>query len=75
MLLQRGGGRIFVRRNGKEVEERIEHVNAYRKVVRDFNAAMGGHGSPSATGHDGLKSLKFALAAREAARTRACVFV
>lgn len=69
VLLQRGGGRIFVRRNGEQIEERIDHVNAYDKVVRDFNAAMGGHGSPSATGSDGLKSLKFALAAREAAKT------
>lgn len=69
VLLQRGGGRIFVRRSGEQVEERIEHINAYDKAVGDFNAAIGGHGSPSATGHDGLKSLKFALAAREAAKT------
>jgi 1,5-anhydro-D-fructose reductase (1,5-anhydro-D-mannitol-forming) len=69
VLLQRGGGRVFVRRNGEEAEEQIDHVNAYDKVVRDFNAAMAGNGSPTATGREGLKSLKFALAAREAAKT------
>ncbi|TGV64914.1 hypothetical protein EN801_045530 [Mesorhizobium sp. M00.F.Ca.ET.158.01.1.1] len=69
VLLQRGGGRVFVRRNGEKVEEQIDHVNAYDKVVSDFNAAMAGNGSPTVTGRDGLKSLKFAVAAREAART------
>ncbi|BAB52909.1 hypothetical protein [Mesorhizobium japonicum] len=50
-----------MRRNGEEAEEQIDHVNAYDKVVRDFNAV---------TGREGLKSLKFALAAREAAEDR-----
>ena len=58
-----------MRRNGEEAEEQIDHVNAHDKVVRDFNAAISGNGSPTVTGREGLKSLKFALAAREAAET------
>jgi 1,5-anhydro-D-fructose reductase (1,5-anhydro-D-mannitol-forming) len=54
--------------NGEETLH-IEHENLYVRSVRLFSAAATGHGSPAATGEDGLKSLSVALATSEAARS------
>ena len=51
-----------------EEKLRIEHENLYVRSVRLFSQAVSGHGSPAATGEDGVKSLAVALAASEAAR-------
>jgi 1,5-anhydro-D-fructose reductase (1,5-anhydro-D-mannitol-forming) len=69
VLMQRGGGTVALRR-GIDVEEiPLTHVNAYPRVVHQFNEAIRGRGVPSVTGVDGYKSLAFALATEESART------
>ncbi len=47
----------------------IDHGSLYLRGVRAFSAATRGEGQPAATGEDGVRSLAFALAAAEAART------
>ena len=47
----------------------IVHENLYERSVRLFQAAVAGRGAPAAGGDDGVRSLAFALATREAART------
>ena len=49
--------------------------NLYVESVRQFEAAVAGHGMPAATGHDGVASLAVALAVREAAQAGARVAV
>ncbi len=46
----------------------IAHENLYARSVRLFQEAVAGRGAPAATGEDGVRSLAFALATREAAR-------
>jgi 1,5-anhydro-D-fructose reductase (1,5-anhydro-D-mannitol-forming) len=69
VLMQRGGGRVALRRGGDVEEIPLTHANAYPRVIRQFNEAIRGRGFPSVTGVDGYKSLAFALAAEESART------
>jgi 1,5-anhydro-D-fructose reductase (1,5-anhydro-D-mannitol-forming) len=45
------------------------HQNLYEGTVRHFAAAVAGHGRPAATGEDGVRSLAFALAWIESARS------
>jgi 1,5-anhydro-D-fructose reductase (1,5-anhydro-D-mannitol-forming) len=69
VLMQRGGGTIVLRRGGDAEEISLNHANAYPRVIHQFNEAIRGRGAPSTTGVDGYKSLAFALAAEESART------
>jgi 1,5-anhydro-D-fructose reductase (1,5-anhydro-D-mannitol-forming) len=69
VLMQRGGGTVMLRRGGATEVVPVTHANAYPRVIRQFNDAIRGHGSPSVTGEDGYKSLSFALAVQESAAT------
>jgi 1,5-anhydro-D-fructose reductase (1,5-anhydro-D-mannitol-forming) len=69
VLMQRGGGTVFLRRESALESINIQHANAYPRVIEQFNNAIRGEGDPSASGEDGFASLAFALAARESAAT------
>jgi 1,5-anhydro-D-fructose reductase (1,5-anhydro-D-mannitol-forming) len=47
----------------------VEHRVPYKRTIADFVAAIRGEGSPSASGGDGVESLRLALAAQEAIDT------
>lgn len=51
----------------------VDHKNPYLRTVSDFVDAVSGNGVPSATGMDGLKSLKYTLAAQKAITTGTAV--
>ncbi|NWJ45757.1 MAG: Gfo/Idh/MocA family oxidoreductase [Chloroflexi bacterium] len=69
-------GKVFLQHEDKMEEvDTGEHEDVYVVGVRNFVQAVEGHGSPSATGEDGLHSLAVALAARESARMGASVRV
>jgi 1,5-anhydro-D-fructose reductase (1,5-anhydro-D-mannitol-forming) len=69
VLMQRGGGTVSLRKGSDIANVPLTHVNAYPRVIQDFNNAIRGRGAPSVSGMDGFKSLAFALAAQEAAAT------
>ena len=69
VLWQRGGGSVSLRRGSQVELVPLTHANAYPRVIRQFNDAIMGNGAPSVTGEDGYKSLAFALAASESAKT------
>jgi 1,5-anhydro-D-fructose reductase (1,5-anhydro-D-mannitol-forming) len=69
VLMQRGGGTVTLRRGGTVEAIPVAHVNAYPRVVEQFNRAVRGDGAPIVTGEDGYKSLAFALAVQESAST------
>lgn len=63
-------GEVVLRRG--QTEETVdlgEHNNLYVRSVRNFTDAVLGKGSPSASGHDGVRSLAIALAVAESAAT------
>jgi 1,5-anhydro-D-fructose reductase (1,5-anhydro-D-mannitol-forming) len=47
----------------------LSHESLYARSIRLFQEAAAGAGAPAATGEDGVRSLAFALATIEAART------
>jgi 1,5-anhydro-D-fructose reductase (1,5-anhydro-D-mannitol-forming) len=47
----------------------LNHESLYARSIRLFQEAAAGAGAPAATGEDGVRSLAFALATIEAART------
>jgi len=67
-MTQTPKGEVVLRTAKGEENLHIEHESLYVRSVRLFSAAAAGHGSPAATGEDGLKSLSMALATSEAAR-------
>jgi 1,5-anhydro-D-fructose reductase (1,5-anhydro-D-mannitol-forming) len=67
-MTQAPKGEVELRTAKGEENLRLEHENLYARSVRLFSEAAAGHGSPAATGEDGVKSLAVALAASEAAR-------
>jgi 1,5-anhydro-D-fructose reductase (1,5-anhydro-D-mannitol-forming) len=70
VMTQRPAGEIVLRRgSSEETIDPGEPEDLYTRSVRNFTAAMAGTGAPSATGHDGIRSLAVALAAAESAAT------
>ena len=69
VMTQRPIGDIFLRNASGETSVPVEHENLYVRALQAFNAAVAGHGQPSASGEDGVRSLAVALAVQEAART------
>jgi 1,5-anhydro-D-fructose reductase (1,5-anhydro-D-mannitol-forming) len=67
-MTQAPRGEVVLKTAKGEENLRIEHENLYVRSVRLFSEAVAGHGSPAATGEDGVKSLTIALATSEAAR-------
>jgi 1,5-anhydro-D-fructose reductase (1,5-anhydro-D-mannitol-forming) len=67
-MTQAPKGEVALRTAKGEENLRLEHEDLYARSVRLFSEAAAGHGSPAATGEDGVKSLAVALAAGEAAR-------
>ncbi|TIS42512.1 Gfo/Idh/MocA family oxidoreductase [Mesorhizobium sp.] len=69
VLWQKPQGRITVRTQAGTRDVPVDHVVPYDKTIDDFVDAVRGRGKPSADGVDGLKSLRFALAAAQAMDT------
>lgn len=66
------GGRLWLTRDGSANREAVDvgpPVPPYAAVVQAFTAAVTGHGRPSASGEDGLRSLQIALAVHTAGHT------
>jgi 1,5-anhydro-D-fructose reductase (1,5-anhydro-D-mannitol-forming) len=62
-------GEVVLRDAKGEAPLPLAHESLYARSVRLFQEAVAGRGAPAATGEDGVRSLAFALATREAART------
>ncbi|MBB3236757.1 Gfo/Idh/MocA family protein [Phyllobacterium endophyticum] len=73
VLLQSPGGKLELSIQGERQEIKIEHENAYPRVIAAFATAAQGKGRPLVSGEDGLASLQFAIAARQAAETHQVV--
>jgi 1,5-anhydro-D-fructose reductase (1,5-anhydro-D-mannitol-forming) len=69
VLWQKPQGSVAVRTEAGTREIPVEHVVPYDQTIADFVNAVRGQGKPSADGEDGLKSLRFALAATQAMET------
>ncbi len=69
---QVAAGRLWLTRAGSSHREAVDvgpPVSPYAGVVQAFTAAVRGHGRPSASGEDGLRSLQIALAVQTAGHT------
>ena len=75
VLLQKGVGSVYIDVAGKRTEVPVDNVSPYLRVVRDFNDAVRGMGTPAVSGTDGYKSLRGALCARESAETGRLIHV
>jgi 1,5-anhydro-D-fructose reductase (1,5-anhydro-D-mannitol-forming) len=62
-------GDVILRDAKGEAPLPLAPENLYARSVRLFQEAVAGRGAPAASGEDGVRSLAFALATREAART------
>jgi 1,5-anhydro-D-fructose reductase (1,5-anhydro-D-mannitol-forming) len=70
-MTQAAKGEIVLRTAAGEEPLKLDHENLYVRSVRLFQDAAAGHGAPSATGEDGIKSLSVAISALSAARSGA----
>jgi 1,5-anhydro-D-fructose reductase (1,5-anhydro-D-mannitol-forming) len=68
-MTQAPKGEVLLRDAKGEAPLPIAHENLYARSVRLFQEAVAGRGVPAASGEDGVRSLAFALATREAARS------
>ena len=68
-MTQAPKGQILLRTKNGEQQLTIGHESLYERAVRLFSDAARGRGAPSATGEDGIRSLRVALSTQEAART------
>lgn len=68
-MTQRPIGTVRLRTADGDIMLPTDADNLYERAVAAFHAAIAGHGSPAATGADGVRSLATALAVAEAART------
>ena len=64
-MAQIPGGTVVLRSESGEEHLPLRHENYYARGIRSFHDAIGGKGSPAATGEDGVVSLAVALAALE----------
>jgi 1,5-anhydro-D-fructose reductase (1,5-anhydro-D-mannitol-forming) len=69
VMTQRPVGDVVLRNGDGEHVLAVEPENLYARSVRLFQEAIGGRGTPYATGEDGVRSMAVALAALESART------
>jgi 1,5-anhydro-D-fructose reductase (1,5-anhydro-D-mannitol-forming) len=70
-MTQAPNGDVLLRSAAGEEALKLDHEKLYVRSVRLFQSAVEGHGAPSATGEDGVKSLSVALSTLEAARSGA----
>ena len=68
-MTQRPVGDVTLRRSRGEERLALTHENLYERTIRLFHDAIEGHGTPSASGADGVRSLAVALATLESARS------
>ncbi len=66
-LWQKASGKVVLRNAGGEKEIPFEKKVPYDRTIADFVLAMRGQGNPSASGRDGLWSLKLGLAVQQSA--------
>ena len=69
VMTQMPVGQITLRTDAGDVEVPFSDHSLYVQGVGDFVGAVGGNGTPAATGEDGIKSLAVAYAVRDAARS------
>lgn len=69
VMTQRAIGEVRLRTSVGEEVLPVEHEELYGRAVRRFHGAVRGQDTPAATGEDGVRSLAFALAALDAAKT------
>jgi 1,5-anhydro-D-fructose reductase (1,5-anhydro-D-mannitol-forming) len=62
-------GSVTLRDADGERPVELAQENLYARGVALFGSALRGHGSPAASGDDGVRSLAAALAVAESART------
>jgi 1,5-anhydro-D-fructose reductase (1,5-anhydro-D-mannitol-forming) len=62
-------GDVLLRTFSGEEALKVDHENLYVRSIRLFQEAIQGHGAPSASGEDGVKSLSVAVSALQAARS------
>jgi 1,5-anhydro-D-fructose reductase (1,5-anhydro-D-mannitol-forming) len=70
-MTQAPQGEVMLCSAAGEEALKLDHEKLYLRSVRLFQAAVGGHGAPSATGEDGVKSLSVAISTIEAVRSGA----
>jgi len=68
-MTQKPVGEVLLRTAGGEALLPIDRTNLYVRSVGRFMAAVGGDGTPSATGEDGIWSLALAAAVLESTRS------
>ena len=69
VMTQRPVGSVVLRNAEGEHELQLDQRNLYETSLSRFHAAIGGTGTASATGEDGIWSLATGLAVVEAAKT------
>lgn len=74
-MTQKAVGDVVLRTAGAEEQLPVDRTNLYERALTAFHAAIRGEGAPAATGEDGVRSLAFAAAVIEAARSRRVVAV
>ena len=70
-MTQEPKGHVLLRTSAGEEELKLDHEDLYARSIRLFQEAVRGHGAPSATGEDGVKSLSVAVSAQKSAQSRA----
>jgi 1,5-anhydro-D-fructose reductase (1,5-anhydro-D-mannitol-forming) len=68
-MTQQPKGEVLLRDAEGERRLPLHHEGLYVRSIRQFQDAVAGEGAPAASGEDGVRSLAFALAAAESART------
>ncbi|RWK53112.1 Gfo/Idh/MocA family oxidoreductase [Mesorhizobium sp.] len=75
VMTQKPLGSVLLRTAAGEEELSFDREDLYVRSLRQFHAAIGGQGQPSATGEDGVWSLTSAEAALQSARSGVAVAV
>ncbi|BCH14812.1 Gfo/Idh/MocA family protein [Mesorhizobium sp. L-2-11] len=75
VMTQKPIGSVLLRTAKGEEELSFDREDLYVRSLRQFHAAIGGQGQPSATGEDGVWSLTAAEAALQSARSGVAVAV
>ena len=75
VMTQQPRGTVVLRTEAGETELPLQHANLYERALRNFDAAISGRGTPSATAEDGIWSLATGLAVRDAAAARRTVSI
>lgn len=75
VMTQRPVGTVTLRNADGDEMLPLDQKNLYETSLAKFHAAIGGNGTPSATGEDGIWSLATGLAVAEAAKSRGAVAI